>query len=184
MLDKEIIAKIEEKHGRKILYSYDCDALAQQIADVTGERLSVATLKRMLGFTSQIVIPRKSSLDILARFLGYSDYASMQPAIGRDSFISDFAHIEEVVADNLESGAILKIAYQPDRVLTLEYIGSNNFVILEAYNTKLQVRDILTISHFAIGFQLLISEVVRDGKKLGSYIAAKSGGLTSIEIVD
>lgn len=35
----------------------------------------------------------------------------------------------------------------------------------------------------AKGFELLVSDVIRDGRSLGQYHAAKDGGLTSLEII-
>lgn len=183
MLHKEIIEKIESKHGKKLLYSSDCDSLSEHIREVTGERLSIATLKRMCGFTSQTVAPRRSSLDILAAYLGYSDYATMAKIMGFDStIISDFAEADEIIASDIDAGTQIQITYQPDRMLVLSYLGESKFIVNEAYNTKIQKGDTLKITHFVHGMELFVSEVIRADQNLGMYVAAKAGGLTSIEI--
>lgn len=182
MLNQEIIKKIEEKFGRKLQYSNDCESLSEAILEETGERLSVATLKRMAGFASLSVEPRKSTMDIIAQYVGYPNYELLAKELGQDTEISDFAYVEEVRSQELKEGTQIQITYDPGRLLVLTYLGNDKFIVNESYKSKLQQGDNVVISHFAKGFELLIFDVIRNGESLGSYQAAKAGGLTSIEI--
>ena len=181
MLNKEIIRKIEEKFG-KIQYSSHCDALAEAIREETGQPIALSTLKRMMGFVSQECTPRLSTMDILAKYIGYPNYKLLAKEINDDTEISDFAWVDELESKSLKEGTQLQITYDPGRVLVLTYLGSDTFIVNESYKSKLQQGDKVTISHFTKGFELLVSDVVRNGESLGPYQAAKTGGLTSIEV--
>jgi hypothetical protein len=59
----------------------------------------------------------------------------------------------------------------------MEYIGENRFRILKSMNSKLKANDEITITHIVQNYPLLVSEVVRDGKSLGSFTAGKAQGI-------
>lgn len=173
--------KIEEEFGEKILYSRQCEALTEAILEKTGQRLSLVTLKRLLGFTSSEVMPRLSTLDIIASYCGYKDYESLKGALMDSSLVSDFKFTEIIETKNLEKGSQIILRYDPDRMIHLEYLGESFFIVKESFNSKLQIGDKVKIQSFNKGFELIASEVIREGVNLGSYIAAKQGGITSIE---
>ena len=182
MINQEIIKKIEEKFGKKLLYSQDCEALSEAILEQTGERIAVSTLKRMAGFVSKKCQPRLSTMDIIARFIGYPSYRLLSQEVNNDTEISDFAWVEELESKSLKEGTQLQLTYDPGRVLVLTYLGNDTFIVNESYKSKLQQGDKVTISHVTKGFELLVSDVMRNGESLGPYQAAKAGGLTSIEL--
>lgn len=182
MLNRDLIDMIEERHGRKLVYSNDCEALSEHIFAVTGERLSIATLKRMFGFVGLNVEPRKSTMDIIAQYVGYQSYELLISDTGRDTDISEFSYVDEVVSDDLTEGSQIQITYEPGRLLVMTYLGDNYFIINESYKSKLLKGDKVRITHFTKGFELLVSNVIRDGNNIGPYQSAKAGGLTSIEV--
>lgn len=183
MLNEKIIQLINRKFNTAIKYSQQCEVLALDIKEATGQSISTTTLKRMLGFVNGPAHSRQSSLDIIAQYLGYPDYKSLTLDLGEISYISEFTPIENISSEDLEPGEQIKITYDPNRTILLSYLGYNLYRIDESYMSKLLKDDKLLISGFYIGFELLISDVERSGKHLGSYIAAKQGGLTSIEIL-
>jgi hypothetical protein len=77
MIPKNIKLLIENRFGRKILYSKDCEALAINIKRACGESVSATTLKRLLGFAKNVERPRLYTLDILATYLDFSDWSSL-----------------------------------------------------------------------------------------------------------
>ena len=75
--ENEILKRIKEKVGIDMNKSADFDTLAQAIKDKTNESLGINTLKRMFGYKTDKVVPRLSTMDIIAQFLGYEDYESL-----------------------------------------------------------------------------------------------------------
>ena len=184
MAKSEILKKIESRFGREIRYSQECEALSEAIFEVTGERLGITTLKRMFGLVGEKVVPRKSTMDIIAQYTGYSDYSGMLKDMGDDTQLSAFTPVDGIDVSELEDGTQVQIAYRPNRLLIMTYLGDFRFIINESHNSKVVKGDTLKITHLNNGFELVVLEVVRDGVNLGQYVAAKDGGITTIEIIN
>lgn len=183
MLNEKIVNMIRERFKAPIQYPQQCEALALAIQETTGQTLGTTTLKRMLGFVNGPTTPRPSSLDIIAQYLGYPDYKLLAKDLGEDADISDFRNVESIDSLDLEPGEQIQITYHPNRLLILSYLGDNHYLVNESRGSKLLKGDKLIIAGFYVGFELLITDVERARKHLGSYQAAKQGGLTSVEIL-
>ena len=181
MLDRKIIEKLEKKENKgKSLTTTDCQWLAGKIG------IGETTLKRMLGFTSDCGrTPHRSTLDIIARFLGYKDYRTLALDLElAEVVISDFDERDAIETATLKIGDIVELSYLPNRIFTLKYVGDSRFILENVENSRnLLAGDIVRITHMEKGFPLYISEVIRDGKNLGAYEAGKNGGLTSIQFI-
>ena len=66
--------QIALKAGRKIQNRGDCEYLSQLIEIETGEYLNYNTLRRFFGIDKKEFKPRKASLDILSRYIGYRSF--------------------------------------------------------------------------------------------------------------
>ncbi|MDE7389051.1 MAG: hypothetical protein K2M97_07370 [Muribaculaceae bacterium] len=174
---------ILEKFDSPLQYPQQCEALAMAIQEATGQTLGTTTLKRMFGFVNGAACPRPSSLDIIARYLGYTDYNLLAKDLEKDADISDFRAIESLDSADLEPGEHVRISYNPNRMLELSYLGDNRYEVVESQGSKLLKGDKLMIAGFYVGFELLISDVEREGCHLGAYQAAKQGGLTGVELL-
>ena len=174
---------VEDRLGQPLRYSADCEVLAQSICDATGQHLGVTTLKRMFGFSSEkVVAHRASTLDILALYLGFANFESLQRHICQNAEVSDFANIRSLDIPSLPIGSHVTVTYAPDRLLELKYLGLNHFRVIKATNSKLLKDDTLRIAQLAIGFELLATEVTRRGQNIGEYRAAKGSGLSDITL--
>ena len=70
---KDLCRAVEHETGRTYSASSDFKWLSDRIQERTNELLSTSTLMRLWGYR-QGVAPRKATLDILARYLGYMHY--------------------------------------------------------------------------------------------------------------
>lgn len=182
--DNEVIKRIKNKIGIGMTYNRDFETLAQAIYDTTGEMLGVSTLKRLFGFKMGRVVPRESTMDILSRYLGYSDYKMMIKDLGPDADISIFTPIDSIESSELKAGVQVQLTYDPNRIFVLSYLGDNQFIANQVEGSKnIRQGDVLTLSQLAVGFPLIVSQVTREGKNLGKYVAAQERGLKSIEIM-
>ena len=171
-----VIEKLREKSGNEIRLSRDCELLALDIESVTGEHIGVNTMKRLLGFIADERTPRTSTLDVIARYLGFADWDELR-LFDENSSNSSFDDRDEYLACNLEQGQQLVISYPPNRSLTIEYLDGNRFRVLESENSKLLPGDMLTLTHIVRGYPLLVAEVIRDGQNLGAFTAGKAHGI-------
>lgn len=84
--ESEILRRIRAMVGLDMSRSADYDVLSQAIRDRTKENLGVNTLKRLFGFKTDKVVPRLSTMDIIAQYLGYEDYETQIKELGEDAY--------------------------------------------------------------------------------------------------
>lgn len=182
MVHQKILDMILEKYGKNPIYSADCIPLAGQIG------VSETTVKRMFGLVGKDSpernrTPHNSTMDIVAKYLGYDCYKDLLQEIGEGDFSSEFTSLHKIEAKDLAVGTQIQIRYEPSRVLVMTYLGDEKFLINESKNSKLIKGDRISLSNLVLEHEMIVSEVVRDGRSLGGYRGAKDGGLTSIEII-
>ena len=172
-----IISLLQQKSKREFRLSADCEYLALDIESKTGEHIGVNTIKRLMGMIDDEREPRLSTLDIIARYLDFKSWDELRFYDDKSNSSFDTSS-DEIRVDELAKGQKIEISYLPDRLLSLEYLGNRHFHILSSENSKLQDGDQIEMTHIVSGYPLLVSDVIRDGKSLGSFIAGKSQGIT------
>lgn len=75
---------VERKAGRKMQTNKDFDCLSESVYDQTHAKISTTTLKRIWGYLSEGVTPRRYTLDQLARFIGYDDFDAFSASLETD----------------------------------------------------------------------------------------------------
>ena len=181
MLDKNLIELLEEKSGIRLDSSSSCERLVFDIESKTGERLGFTTLKRLLGLTSERAEPRQSTLEILARYLGFNSYKELEDAINNRGD-SDFdGNAESVLSYRLPADAEINLSYSPNRRLKLKHVKNDEFVVMESINGSLKAGDIIFVDSFTTGLPMIAKDVIRNGEGLGKYVA---GGKFGIKIED
>jgi hypothetical protein len=177
-----IIQLLKRKSGSDLRIPSDCEILSLDIESKTGVRIGATTLKRLLGFAHDERTPHTSTLDAIARYLGYAHWDELSKI--EDSGNSDFdTPDDEVRSDDLQPGARLEITYLPDRKLTLEYLSNDHYRVTDSENSKLQKGDEVEIHHFVLHHPLLVVNVWRDGESLGQFTAGRVSGLSSIKLL-
>ena len=154
----------------------DVERLALDIESATGEHIGVNTMKRLLGFISDERQPRLSTLDVIARYLGYDCWETLQ-ALDDKSNSAFESDANEVRSCELCAGQRVAISYLPDRRLLLEYTGNGAYRVMESENSKLMAGDELWLTHLVKGYPLLVSRVIRQGHDLGAFTAGKTQGI-------
>lgn len=177
-----IIQLLKRKSGNDLRQPSDCEFLSLDIESKTGVHIGATTLKRLVGFAQDERTPHTSTLDAIARYLGYAHWDELSKI--EDSGNSDFeAPDEEVRSADLQLGACVEITYLSDRKLTLEYLGDNRYHVTTSENSKLQKGDEVEIHHFVLHHPLLVANVWRNGESLGQFTAGRVSGLSSIKLL-
>jgi hypothetical protein len=183
MISIVTIKQIEQKFNKEIRYPSDCEALAGDILHVTKQAISTSTLKRIFGFIAGSKEPRLYTLDVIAQYLGYSNWDNyIENQLNIDN--SDFLTIKQVEIEKLAPNSIVEISYAPESKLILNYRTNFEFEIKHAVNSKLQENDLLKIFNIVKDYPLIINAVTRNNVNLGSYKAAKISGVTEINILE
>lgn len=177
MLNKNVIKLIEDKYGKPIDSSADCERLVFDIESKTGERLGFTTLKRLLGFTAEQAKPRLSTLNILARYLGFNSYKELEDSVDNKGD-SDFnTHAKSILSSDLRTEVDINISYYPNRRLKLKHIKDDEYIVMESINGSLQAGDVIFVDSFTSELPMIVKDVIRNGKSLGRYIAGKKFGI-------
>lgn len=179
-----LLSLVEKHYGRKLATTSDYESLSIMIEKETGEMISSSTLKRLFGYVTMKPVPRKSTLDILARYVGKKSYAAFCSSIMSDkSLNSTFFSAKTVQAKDLVPGQKVQIGWNPDRVVTLEYLGEMTFEVIESINSKLMKGDKFNLAAFFKGYPLYIAQIKRNDEYTDPYIAGMHDGLNMLEVL-
>ena len=119
----------------------------------------------------------KSWSRIACRYAGYRDWDDFYHNLSNTaaSQIFDSHYID---SDTLQPGARLTLRWRPGRVVTLEYHGDNEYVVVESQNSKLAVGDTFKCQGFIPGQPLIINGLMHQGIDHPiNYICGKQGGI-------
>ena len=78
-----LLGEVEQAWGQPIRTPKDFEQLSQAIFERLRTYVSPTTLKRLWGYLPERVQPRQGTLDILASFVGFSDYARFASSVGQ-----------------------------------------------------------------------------------------------------
>ena len=175
---------VEKQYGRKLSTTTDFESLSVIIEKATGDLLSSSTLKRLYGYVSLNTVPRKTTLDILSRFIGNRDYETFRISLSNDpQFSSRFFSAKTVTTSELKAGDRLRIGWPANRIVTLNYLGDDLFEVDTSVNASLVKGDRFRQVSFMKGYPLYLSRILRDGDYTPAYVAGMNSGLNLIEIV-
>ena len=161
----------------------DCEILSLDIMSKTGVHIGATTLKRLLGFASDERDPHTSTLDVIARYLGYAHWEELSKIEDKGNSDFDTAD-EEVRSADLKPGQCVEITYLPDRKVRMLYLGDTRYRVIDSQNSKLHVDDEVEIQNFVLHHPLFVVNVLRDGSSLGSFTAGRISGLSSVKVIE
>ena len=170
---------IEQMMGRPIQSPKDFDQLRDNIYSRLRVNISSHTLKRLWGYLDSPSEPRRGTLDVLARFIGYSDYAAYVAAASTEGgqssspVISRHINVQQMLAENDE----LILTWAPDRRCRVRYLGSLQFQVVESANTRLQPGDYFQCNLIIEGEPLYLSNLLQPGRLATNYVCGKRGGI-------
>lgn len=179
-LDEQILNLVRKQFGSRLSRPSEFEALAEDIYEKTGERLGVNTLKRLFG-TIADVTPVKSTLDIVARYVGYPTFALLQAVC--EGTNSDFAVTTDAVfPDELPADTLVTLTYEPHRRLLLMSQPDHRLCVVDAGDTKLAAGDLLSVADLRLGSAFFAKNVERNGHSLSTYAGGIEGGITSLTV--
>lgn len=181
-LNDIFIDLLNQKVGCNVTTASGATFLRNDIESVTGENLSANTIKRLVGNLPYDNSPRGTTLEIIAKYLGYDSWQLLNDDLNQkiSAFNSDncFYELDKIPVDQR-----IKIEWEPNRKILLQHKTGYEYEVISSENSKLIEGDILTLSEIAVGFPFMVKNVVRDGNDLGNYIASPKLGIKNIEIL-
>ena len=177
-----IIELLSKKCGKDIRIPADCEVLALDIESKTKVHIGATTLKRLTGFASDEREPHTTTLDAIARYLGYNNWKELDEIAAKSNSALG-CHENEIRSTNLKEGYRVEIAYLPDRKIIFTYLGENRYIVSDSINSKLQKGDRMQIFNFVLNHPFFAQDVQRGNTNLGEYTGAIISGITSIKVI-
>ena len=182
-LNKRILSLLSDKAGVDVSTPSGAAFLRNDIESVLAERLSLNTIKRLVGLLPYDSSPRDSTMDVLAQYLDYPSWKILNQTL-KDK-ISDFNSSSLFIElSDLYINKEIIIRWSPNRHIKIRHLGEGRYLVVESQNSKLLERDELVLSQIALGFPFMAKDVKRNGLSLGTYTAALLEGIEDIEFVD
>ena len=177
---------IEREVKRKIRTPYDFEFLAGVIWERLHENISPTTLKRLWGYIDGADTTRRTTLCLLAQFLGYADWEAYQASLATRTDVESAAFEGEGVhIDDLQKGDRVEVTWLPNRRCVFRYEGEAHFVVEEAANTKLHAGDTFDAACFIIGKPMYLDNlkpITNNQSPITnlSYVAGSKHGLNTV----
>lgn len=154
---------VEVRFGRVPATPSDFGELSIAILRATGKRISPDTLSRIWGYKKGYSSVRKSTARVLEQYAKANEE-------------SDFIHTTAIHADECQKGDRVRIAWLPNRVCVLSYLGNYRWRVEEAVNSKLHAGDTFSCRTMAQDQALIVDHLhTRDADYEGYAIGGKNG---------
>ena len=174
---------IETALKKKLQTPKDFEFLRERIYARLHILVSRTTLMRLWGYVDEEVTPRKGTLDILSKFLGYRDWLQYQEnaCLAKEQQSSPVMSRKLSVSSDLSIGEKLRLTWQPGRVCDVEYLGELSFRVIASENTRIQPGDTFQCSLIIEGEPLYLDNLRKgDGSSSAETIAYVCGKKTGV----
>jgi hypothetical protein len=179
---EQLRSEIETALKKKLCTPKDFEFLRERIYARLHILVSRTTLMRIWGYVDEPVELRKSTLHILAQFLGYQDWDSYHQNVllPEEQQSSPVMCRRLSVKNALKYGDKLRLTWQPKRMCDVEYMDDLTFRVIASENTRLQVGDTFQCSLIIEGEPLYLDNL-RQGTTPTvpsiAYVCGKKSGV-------
>ena len=180
---EQLRTDIETALKKKLQTPKDFEFLRERIYARLHILVSRTTLMRLWGYVDEEVTPRKGTLDILSKFLGYRDWLQYQEnaCLAKEQQSSPVMSRKLSVKSDLYIGERLRLTWQPGRVCDVEYLGNQSFRVIASENTRIQPGDTFQCSLIIEGEPLYLDNLRKgDGSSSAETIAYVCGKKTGV----
>ena len=174
---------VEQKTGFKILTPRHFTFLAEAVEEHVKEYLSETTLQRLWAYKKGYGTVSLHTLNVLSRYCGFTEWISFCANLKRESQVeSELFDGDCLDIGKLQPGTRIQIAWRPDRVCIIEYLGNYRFVAIETHNAKLAAGDTFTCHHMQLGREMHLDDLVRGSDDM-CYVIGTRNGLTGLTVM-
>lgn len=180
-LEKDSIAAlrraVERRLGHGVNSPSEFKRLSQAIEQQTGSTVSTSTLMRLWGYVSSNVKPNITTLDALAAYAGYSDYASLTDGAVQEDGSNEVMMPHLNVDEELRARDHVLLRWQPGRECLMRYMGNGQWVVERSERTKLAVGDTFTCHLIIQGHPLYLDNLVHKSMPPRCYVCGQRNGV-------
>jgi hypothetical protein len=183
--------EVEKRVGRPLKCPVDFDLLSYKLNKSIHEQISISTIKRLWGYIPTSHAPRFSTLSVLARYIGFTDWDNFCSSLQQEkrNNESEFFTGKCILASELRVGDVLEIGWSPNRYCQIRYLGNNQFDVIQARNAKIKIGDTFCADQFHLNRPLIITELKqaaslnKDCEPM-NYIAGYQTGLSLLSLIE
>ena len=179
-------SRVEEKYGEPLETHNGFILLVGAIEAEVREHVSESTLERMWGYsTREAAYISLRTLNVLSRYVGASSWKGFCEDLKTSSQVeSEEFSGDSIVTAALAAGKRLQLGWLPDRMITVEYLGKNRFVVIESLNSSLRPGDSFECLQIQVGRPLYLDRFRRaDADGEARYVAGERSGLTLVKLL-
>ena len=187
--DEAIVAlrrAVEKRLGSGVNTPSEFKQLESDIKRVAKKGISTSTLMRLWGYVAGETRPYTTTLDILANYAGWQDFAAF--CEGGDG-VNDESGSDDVLSERLSVDTDLAprdhvlVRWSGDHEVLMRHLGGAQFVVERSHNSKLAVGDTFTCHLIIQGAPLYLDNLVHLNLPPRCYICGKNNGI-SYEVIE
>ena len=182
--------RVEQTVGFQMKTHNDFVMLVDIIEKQLKEHMSETTLERVWGSSTRgYNTISMRTLSVLARFVNANDWESFCQLLRDEAQTeSEIFTANGILTANLTSGTRILIGWQPDRLITVKYLGDNRFVAESTENSSINPGDSFSCLQIQKGRELYMDMFQRAGETGtpdpdARYVVGQRNGLTTLEIL-
>ncbi|MBR5898195.1 MAG: hypothetical protein IKZ14_01865 [Muribaculaceae bacterium] len=182
--------RVEETVGFQMKTHNDFVMLVDFIERQLKEHMSETTLERVWGYSTRgYDTVSMRTLSVLARLVNANDWDSFcQMLRNEDQKESEIFTANSILSTNLTVGTRLRIGWQPDRLITVKYLGDNRFEAETTENSSIKPGDSFSCMQFQKGRELYMDMFQRANETStpdpnARYVVGQRNGLTTLEVL-
>ena len=180
--------RVEDTVGFQMKTHNDFVMLVDIIERQLKEHMSETTLERVWGYSTRgYDTVSMRTLSVLARLVNTNDWESFcQMLRDEDQKESEIFSANSILTTNLTVGTRLRIGWQPDRLITVKYLGDNRFEAEATENSSIKPGDSFSCLIFQKNRELYMDYFAREGEvpcPSSRYVVGQQNGLTTLEIL-
>ncbi len=176
-------SKVESVFGQPLQTHNGFIALVDAVDATLREHLSESTLERLWGYsTREADAVSLRTLDVLSRYVGSPSWKNFCADLKQFSPLeSEEFSGDSIVSSSLTPGQRLQLGWLPNRLITVEYQGSNRFVITDSLHSSLRPGDSFECIQMQAGRPLYLDRFRRaDDDRERRYVVGEKNGLTQV----
>lgn len=176
---RELIRLVEAKLGQPLMAPADFNLLSLEIERSLNEKISISTIKRLVGYVNDEHKPSITTLNLLARYTGYPNWIALQMQI--DDVTSGSLNEEVIQSSRLVQGDEVELEWLPDRRCHVRYLGTHRFEVMEVSGSKhLSAGDTFETMVMCIGQPVMATNHNHGNEHKPIYIIGRRHGLSAL----
>ena len=176
---RELIRLVETKLGQPLMAPADFNLLSLEIERSLNEKISISTIKRLVGYVNDEHKPSITTLNLLARYTGYPNWIALQMQI--DDVTSGSLNEEIIQSSSLNKGDEVELEWLPDRSCHVRYLGAHRFEVIEVSGSKhLSPGDTFETMVMCLGQPVMATNHKHGDEHRSIYIIGRRHGLSTL----